>query len=473
MKKYLSFLLVALITFLQVNLTYAIDTTSGSANAYVLTVSTDQLGGSNSYRDGQVYHGIANFTNNATATLNINGLGAVTIKNSASAALVGGEIVSGQAYSFRYNGSAGGYFILIDQVSIPANVVLVSPTITGDVTVSTGNILVPASGKGVYAALGLSALPADVSASFSPRFYGFGTGASDIVHQRGSADTSGSTFDFLKSRKTDGTADTIVASGDTVGTIAAYGANGTTFDPLAQILFEIDATPGAATDMPGRLVLKLTPDGSATPTEVLRVQNSGTIQLAQAISMITTNTVDAADNKRMVLAPAGNTSDWFTGNRGAYIEMGGNEASNFGIINITGGTNVGTVTLTSLANGTISFRSASGEVLNLNTSTGDLSIDPVNGGDFQFRRPGKTISIQEGTAANACSGSVTANGTTPVATSTTCWTTGSRVFLTKSSTSTVNGSCYISATSNGVSFTITCLATDTGTYNWLITHEAP
>lgn len=124
----------------------------------------------------------------------------------------------------------------------------------------------------------------------------------------------------------------------------------------------------------------------------------------------------------------------------------------------------------------------------LNAGTGktvSLAVNSVNeltaastgvtvaAGDVNMNTSGQTLAIQEATAANACSGSVTANGTTPVATSTTCWTTGSRVFLTKTSTSAVNGSCYISATSNGVSFTITCLATDTGTYNWFIIHEAP
>jgi len=92
--------------------------------------------------------------------------------------------------------------------------------------------------------------------------------------------------------------------------------------------------------------------------------------------------------------------------------------------------------------------------------------------DFAFIT-GKTISIQEATAASACSGSVTANGTTPVVITTTCSATSQRLFLTKTSTSAVNGSCYQSAISNGVSTTITCLATDTGSYNWMIVHEAP
>lgn len=97
----------------------------------------------------------------------------------------------------------------------------------------------------------------------------------------------------------------------------------------------------------------------------------------------------------------------------------------------------------------------------------------VTAGDIASGTSGSTLALQEATAGAACSGSVTANATTPVVTSTTCATTASRIFLTKTSTSTVNGSCYISAISNGVSFSITCLATDTGTYNFVIFHESP
>lgn len=105
-------------------------------------------------------------------------------------------------------------------------------------------------------------------------------------------------------------------------------------------------------------------------------------------------------------------------------------------------------------------------------STDRWSIRATSG-DFAASASGSTIAIQEATAGAACSGTLTANGTTPVVTSTTCATTGSRILLTKTSTSAVNGSCYRSALSNGVSFSITCLATDTGTYDWFIIHEAP
>lgn len=92
-------------------------------------------------------------------------------------------------------------------------------------------------------------------------------------------------------------------------------------------------------------------------------------------------------------------------------------------------------------------------------------------GDVAFAT-NKTISIQEATAGTACSGTLTANGATPVVTSTTCALTGSRIFLTRTSAETGTVTAWRSALSNGVSFSITSEAADTGTYDWFIIHEA-
>lgn len=119
------------------------------------------------------------------------------------------------------------------------------------------------------------------------------------------------------------------------------------------------------------------------------------------------------------------------------------------------------------------FSAPTGQSLFFREASTDRWAIRATSGDLAAVASGNTIAIQEATAGSACSGQVTANATTPVVTSTTCATTGSRIFLTKTATSAVNGSCYVSAISNGVSFSITCLATDTGTYNWFIVHEAP
>lgn len=91
--------------------------------------------------------------------------------------------------------------------------------------------------------------------------------------------------------------------------------------------------------------------------------------------------------------------------------------------------------------------------------------------DFAFIT-GKTIAIQEATAASKCMGSVTANGTTAVTVSTTCATTGSRIFLSRSSAPSGTAICWQTNIVTGVSFDVDCSGAETGTFDWFIVHEA-
>ena len=63
-------------------------------------------------------------------------------------------------------------------------------------------------------------------------------------------------------------------SDDRIGRISFQGADGTNMVPAASIEAWVDATPGAS-DMPGRLVFYTTADGSATPTERMRIDSNG------------------------------------------------------------------------------------------------------------------------------------------------------------------------------------------------------
>jgi hypothetical protein len=75
---------------------------------------------------------------------------------------------------------------------------------------------------------------------------------------------------------------TIVANNDSLGRILFVGADGSTgFDPAAAIQAEVAGTPGAATDMPGRLLFQTSPDGSQTPATRMTVL-SGATTVAQA-----------------------------------------------------------------------------------------------------------------------------------------------------------------------------------------------
>jgi hypothetical protein len=68
----------------------------------------------------------------------------------------------------------------------------------------------------------------------------------------------------------------VVLDNDDLGNIRFAGDDGTNFIAAAEILAEVDGTPGT-NDMPGRLVLSTTPDGTATPVERFRITNDGVI----------------------------------------------------------------------------------------------------------------------------------------------------------------------------------------------------
>jgi hypothetical protein len=66
----------------------------------------------------------------------------------------------------------------------------------------------------------------------------------------------------------------IVGNGTILGVLGFAGNDGSEFVNAAFISAAVDGTPGA-NDMPGRLVFSVTADGSASPTEAMRINNAG------------------------------------------------------------------------------------------------------------------------------------------------------------------------------------------------------
>jgi hypothetical protein len=93
----------------------------------------------------------------------------------------------------------------------------------------------------------------------------------------------GISFTLAQSRSATVGNHTVVAPGDTVGVIQFAGSDGTNFIRLASIDGEVDGTPGT-NDMPGRLVFSTTADGASTPTERMRINNSGQVLIGNATS---------------------------------------------------------------------------------------------------------------------------------------------------------------------------------------------
>ena len=87
----------------------------------------------------------------------------------------------------------------------------------------------------------------------------------------------GPNFYLVKSRNGSIGGNTIVTSGDNLGNINWLGANGTGFIDAASIKAEVDGSPGASNDMPGRLVFSTTADGAGSVTERMRITSGGNV----------------------------------------------------------------------------------------------------------------------------------------------------------------------------------------------------
>jgi hypothetical protein len=118
---------------------------------------------------------------------------------------------------------------------------------------------------------------------------------------------------FAKSRGTT-SSPTVVSSGDELGGLRFRGYDGTDYRNGAEIKAEVDGTPGAY-DMPSRIVLSTTADGTSSPTERLRIDSSGRV----GIGATTVN----ATRKVEIVQPSGYVAGLrvLTDGSGAYNQF--------------------------------------------------------------------------------------------------------------------------------------------------------
>lgn len=108
---------------------------TGISNAYVLAPDIPIT----SLKNGQIFTFVPNFTNTSAATVNISGIGAVSLKRfDNSTNIYSGEVVSGYPISIQYN-STGPTFRLLTVTPVAQTF---SPTITasGSMTISAQSI---------------------------------------------------------------------------------------------------------------------------------------------------------------------------------------------------------------------------------------------------------------------------------------------------------------------------------------------
>ena len=87
----------------------------------------------------------------------------------------------------------------------------------------------------------------------------------------------------------------VVQSGDNIGAVSFAGDDGATFVSAASVVAAVDGTPGT-NDMPGRLVFSTTADGDSAPTERMRINSVGNVNIG------------AADDPESALQITGNTN---------------------------------------------------------------------------------------------------------------------------------------------------------------------
>lgn len=149
-----------------------------------------------------------------------------------------------------------------------------------------GSLVLPRIDGGVakQVLIGQAASNGDVDSILAALTGTFSSSAHAFAFTQGSANNVGVRQAFFKSRSTDGSANTIVTNGDGVGDFVFYGANGSDFNTLAQILVTVDGVPaGTGTDMPGAIDFRTAADGTSTLASALKLGNDKAAQFTGTI----------------------------------------------------------------------------------------------------------------------------------------------------------------------------------------------
>ena len=139
----------------------------------------------------------------------------------------------------------------------------------------------------------------------------------------GSPSTSGPYLMLAHQRSGTVGGNTVLASGDEMGTVSFHGGDGTNLVIGAAIKGEVDGTPGA-NDMPGRLVFSTTADGATNNAERVRIDSSGRVGIGTSSPVAKTEILTDTNGDGLRISYA-NTP--VAGNGGAVVFALYNNAS--------------------------------------------------------------------------------------------------------------------------------------------------
>jgi hypothetical protein len=108
-----------------------------------------------------------------------------------------------------------------------------------------------------------------------------------FVHVNDTTANSGSNTFACRSRGTLAVP-TIVQNNDSLWNMYIAGNDGTDLALAAEIRVEVDGTPGS-NDMPGRILLRTTPDGSQAPVDAVKIDSAQNVTVSAGNLVIGTN----------------------------------------------------------------------------------------------------------------------------------------------------------------------------------------
>lgn len=242
-------------------------TAGGTANAKTLTYTEAPA----ALYSGQRFAFIANTVNSDTATLNINSLGAKTIKKVVAGTvsnLASGDMPANTRVEVEYNLSAD-YFVWVNRTPVEptvANTFGGVQTFTGNLIYGHTSAVVTKLGGGTAATPGTQAHGTAVNGGS----FGIFNWSSTAGHQAS----------LILSASKSNTVGNHTAVDDTenIGGIVFAGSDGTGFIPAAAITVTASSTTGTD-DMPGTISLATTADGAATVTERAYIDHRGFINV--------------------------------------------------------------------------------------------------------------------------------------------------------------------------------------------------
>jgi hypothetical protein len=162
-----------------------------------------------------------------------------------------------------------------------------------------------------------------------------------FVHANNTTASSGSITFACRSRGTLASP-SVVQNNDSLWNMYIAGHDGTDLALGAEITVEVDGTP-SGNDMPARIVIKTTPDGSQIPEEAMRIDSTQTVNIGKAVigtslNVTGTTSFDGSQGTAgqvLTSAGSGNTPTWTTvdalpsqtGNSGKYLTTDGTDPS--------------------------------------------------------------------------------------------------------------------------------------------------